>query len=519
MPHSQPLEEKLDLSGEIADSNIDSLKQVQIRLLVACPRSGSTLFMRIFRELPRCAVTSRLILQGNYHESGDESLAPVKPNYSIFSHPEAHPVYQEAISQDCTTLITKEELEHEYFEGECDFNIFPNKAAYDLTRPAFLVRDPVRVFDSWKKMGWGDLNSFFICYRGLFKMLKASPNPKSIIYEQLVSDPGRTVASLAEYWNILFDEDCLEFKKPFGDFIFKDDREQSIYQGAAPEGLFDRVKSHNHIKDFGSHGLLSALEIEHIETEVGSLYLEVFGSKLDSIRMMLSAKTWFGFDLDDTLHEFRKASGHASSSVFKAIAEKTPYVTTDELASTYRGILRSKTTGAFTDGRTSEEYRRERFSHLLQAHGSEPTEACLESLTAIYRDSLREALRLKAGSRQLLERLKSLDKKVIVVTEGPQDAQEWTISELGLQQYIDILITTNEVGKSKVDGLFDIVLDKYNIAASDIVYVGDNEQRDVAPAHLAGIMTVLYDEKSSCRFDDPQSFRINSLPKLGYLVS
>ncbi|KAJ5525036.1 HAD-like protein [Penicillium frequentans] len=276
--------------------------------------------------------------------------------------------------------------------------------------------------------------------------------------------------------------------------------------------------SHNHIKDFGSHGLLSALEIEHIETEVGSLYLEVFGSKLDSIRIMLSAKTWLGFDLDDTLHEFRKASGHASSSVFKAIAEKTPNVTTDELASTYRGILRSKTTGAFTDGRTSEEYRRERFSHLLQAHGSEPTEACLESLTAIYRDSLREALRLKAGSRQLLERLKSLGKKVIVVTEGPQDAQEWTIAELGLQQYIDILITTNEVGKSKVDGLFDIVLDKYNIAASDIVYVGDNEQRDVAPAQLAGIMTVLYDEKSSCRFDDPQSFRINSLPKLGYLV-
>ncbi|KAJ5993045.1 hypothetical protein N7451_008769 [Penicillium sp. IBT 35674x] len=349
-------------------------------------------------------------------------------------------------------------------------------------------------------------------------MLKASPNPRPIIYEQLVVDPARTLASLAEFWNIPFDEDCLEFKKPFGDFIFKGDREQSIYQGAVPEGLFDRVKSHNHVKDFCSHGLLSAPEIEHIETEVGGLYLETYGSSLDSIRTTLSSKKWFGFDLDDTLHEFRKASGHASSSVFEAIAEEIPGVTTDELASTYLGILRSKTAGAFTDGKTSEGYRRERFSHLLQAHGSEPTEAWLESLSAIYRKSLKEALELKAGSRQLLEILKSLGKKVIVVTEGPHDAQKWTIVELGLQQYVNILITTNEVGKSKVDGLFQVVLGRYNIAASEIVYVGDNEQRDIASAQSAGIMAVLYDEKSSCRFDNPQSFRINSLPKLGYLV-
>lgn len=104
-----------------------------------------------------------------------------------------------------------------------------------------------------------------------------------------------------------------------------------------------------------------------------------------------------------------------------------------------------------------------------------------------------------------------------MVTEGPQDAQEWTIAELGLQQYVDILITTNEVGKSKVDGLFSIVLEKYGIAPSDILYVGDNKQRDVIPAKAVGIMTVLYDEKSNCRFD-PQSLRLNSLLKLGYLI-
>ncbi|RDL33131.1 uncharacterized protein BP5553_08570 [Venustampulla echinocandica] len=517
MPPSETPQEQMDDNSKVA-SGVEE-QQTQIRVLVACPRSGSTLFMRIFRELPHCAVTSRLILQGNYHKFGDKSLARVKPDYTIYFHPESHPVYQHAVAERCSTLVTKEELGHEFFNGECDFNILPNKAAYEMTRPAFLVRDPVRVFDSWKKIGWGDLYSFFICYRSLSKMLKASPVPHVVIYEQLVADARDTVAALAEYWNIPFDERCLEFKRPFGDYIFKDDREKSIYQGAVPDGLFARVKSHTHVEDFSSHGLLSALEIERIEAEVGGLYLEAYGPRLDPVMALLSAKMWFGFDLDDTLHEFRKASAHASRSVFEAIQATHPDTkeTINDLEATYRDILRSKTANAFTDGRTSEDYRRERFSHLLEAHSHVPSSEILEQLLLVYQRSLRAALTLKAGALHLLEKLKARGKKVIIVTEGPQDAQEWTVAELGLHLFIDILVTTNEVGMSKVDGLFSAVLEKHSIGPGDMVYVGDNEQRDIVPAQAAGIDTVLYNEKSNCRFDDPHNLRLNSLPKLEYL--
>ncbi|KAK2757675.1 hypothetical protein FQN54_004644 [Arachnomyces sp. PD_36] len=490
----------------------------QVRLLVACPRSGSTLFMRIFRELPRCAVTSRLVLQGNFEDFGDKSLPCVKPDYSIFSSPTSHPTYQQAIAQGCTTLISKEELGHEFTKGECDFDVLPDTAAYELTLPVFLVRDPIRVFDSWMHIGWSDLYSFFICYKSLFRMLNAGPDPKVIIYEQLVCDAKSTVAALADYWGIEFDEHCLKFKSSFGDFVFNGDPERAIYQGAVPDGLFDRVESHGRVEDFTSHGLLSALEIEHIEAKVGGLYLDAYGSSLDGVRAALSSKTWFGFDLDDTLHEFRTASAHASSVVFQEIHDENPEVTIEELGATYREILRSKTASAFTDGRTSTDYRRERFSHLLQAHGFAPSQDRLQRLLTAYQQSLRVALRLKAGALQLLQRLKTLGKKVIVVTEGPRDAQEWTVAELGLQSYIDILITTNEIGKSKVDGLFPIVLDRHNIAPSDIIYVGDNEQRDIIPTQAIGMMTALYDERRDCRFENPQALRLNSLPKLKYLV-
>ncbi|KAL4992574.1 hypothetical protein BDW68DRAFT_172965 [Aspergillus falconensis] len=75
---------------------------------------------------------------------------------------------------------------------------------------------------------------------------------------------------------------------------------------------------------------------------------------------LLLAKTWFGFDLDDTLHEFRKASANASRSVCEAILEAQ---------TAQPGTNTKKTTAnVFTDGRTSGDYRRERFFHLLETH-------------------------------------------------------------------------------------------------------------------------------------------------------
>ncbi|KAE8333166.1 HAD-like domain-containing protein [Aspergillus sergii] len=236
------------------------------------------------------------------------------------------------------------------------------------------------------------------------------------------------------------------------------------------------------------------------------------------IKESLSTKTWFGFDLDDTLHSFRKASAQASSAVFTAIHEENPNINTDDLKTSYRDILVSTTAGAFADGRTSTEYRRERFSLLLRAHGLEVKTEGLDRFLDVYKSSLREALTLKPGALHLLQCIKRRGKKVIVVTEGPQDAQLWTVEELGLRPYIDVLVTTNEIGKSKVEGLFPAVLERYGIFASDLVYVGDNEKRDVVPAREAGILAVLYDEMGGCRFDDYAALRIDSLGRLEGLL-
>ena len=86
----------------------------ETRFLVSCPRSGSTLFMRIFAESSVCAVTSRLLLMG---KSGDGE--GFTPDYSILEDPSDHPLLREAATAGKRFLVCKEELGNDRRKGEC----------------------------------------------------------------------------------------------------------------------------------------------------------------------------------------------------------------------------------------------------------------------------------------------------------------------------------------------------------------------------------------------------------------
>jgi putative hydrolase of the HAD superfamily len=103
---------------------------------------------------------------------------------------------------------------------------------------------------------------------------------------------------------------------------------------------------------------------------------------------------------------------------------------------------------------------------------------------------LSTALEIKPGALTLLPYLRSIGKKIAIITEGPQDAQEWTLEKLGLSSYVDALVTTNKFGKAKTEGSFASVLEFLGIEGREMVYVGDSYARDIVPAREEGIRTV-----------------------------
>ncbi|KAI4181989.1 MAG: hypothetical protein L6R41_006276 [Letrouitia leprolyta] len=487
---------------------------IEVRILAAIPRSGSTLFMRIFREAAECAVTSRLVLMGN-HGVGRN----FRPDYTIFHNLEALAVYRDAKRAGKSKLISKEELGHECWKGECDYQIFPDRVCAQRTRPAFLFRDPLRVFDSWKAVGWTDIDSLVVAYRHLYHTWAACGRSAiAIVYEELTNHPYLTVERLCHHWGIEFTHNLLTFHHPFGEFLYGSERERRIYSVDNPLGLFNTVQSNQTINaDIRSHGLLTTEEKERIERSIGGIYMDMFGKRINAVRDTLLQKTHFGFDLDDTLHEFRRASGAASASVFTYLSVHNT-ATFEELKDTYAEILAKTTSGAFVEGKSSEDYRTERFTALMQAHSIEVTKEILQNLLSLYKNSLRSALTLKSGAQELLLKLKRLGKQVILVTEGPEDAQIWTVEELGIADKVDVTITSNKFGMTKTDGLFGVVLKELGVGAKDFVFIGDNMTRDILPAREAGIMAVHYSESENIRLDIGE-LRLNSLWKLSRLLA
>ena len=68
------------------------------------------------------------------------------------------------------------------------------------------------------------------------------------------------------------------------------------------------------------------------------------------------------------------------------------------LANIYSAILKEKTRSAFTDNRTSTEYRKERFLALLEAYNSPSSDLCLDELAALYKTALATALTPKPSA-------------------------------------------------------------------------------------------------------------------------
>ncbi|KAF2664623.1 HAD-superfamily hydrolase, subfamily IA, variant 1 [Microthyrium microscopicum] len=211
------------------------------------------------------------------------------------------------------------------------------------------------------------------------------------------------------------------------------------------------------------------------------------------IQAILAEKTWIGFDLDDTLHEFRQASKAATTEVLGWISRKwdAPLPTLKE---EYLRILANKTANAFTDGRTAAEYRRERFGTLLDHSFLPLHDAYLSYIVRQYDATLMKSLQLKPGALDLLKTIKSMGKKIVVITEGPQDAQEQTIEALGLNEYIDFLATSNDLRVSKTMGLFPKVLQHLEISSDEMAYIGDSDERDMKPALANAIFCVRFAE-------------------------
>ncbi|QWG33743.1 HAD family hydrolase [Bacillus mycoides] len=83
--------------------------------------------------------------------------------------------------------------------------------------------------------------------------------------------------------------------------------------------------------------------------------------------------------------------------------------------------------------------------------------------------------------------------KVGIITNGSTQRQKAKIMNTSLNEYFDTIIISEEVGFSKPDKLiFELALNKLNVQSEDVLFVGDDLEKDIAGCQNANIKGIWF---------------------------
>ena len=118
--------------------------------------------------------------------------------------------------------------------------------------------------------------------------------------------------------------------------------------------------------------------------------------------------------------------------------------------------------------------------------------------------------------RSVLPQLKEAGYILAVISNRDKPFQE-LLDEHGIGEFFDFSMAAGEVSVWKPDpGIFEHGLQRMNLSASEVIYVGDNYYADVVGSRRAGLQPILYDPLGI--FPDPDCAVIKSFDELNSLI-
>lgn len=176
------------------------------------------------------------------------------------------------------------------------------------------------------------------------------------------------------------------------------------------------------------------------------------------------------FDLDDTLYSEKEYV----RSGYRKIGE-------------YLGIedAEEKLWAFFLEGKPAID------AYLEEIGMVDKKEACL----AIYRNQIPD-IQLYIGVEKMISDLKERNIKVGIITDGRPEGQRNKLKVLGLDDIVDDVIITDELGgvqfRKPNDISFRIIQNRWKIPFEQIIYIGDNPNKDFQAPKQLGMRSIYF---------------------------
>lgn len=109
-----------------------------------------------------------------------------------------------------------------------------------------------------------------------------------------------------------------------------------------------------------------------------------------------------------------------------------------------------------------------------------------------------EEMTLFPGVEETLAELDDLDVDLAIVSNLTTRIQLEKIDRLGIERYLDLVVTSEETGREKPAGvMFTTALSELERTPSETALVGDSVPADVEGANAVGITTILFNEDAT----------------------
>lgn len=199
------------------------------------------------------------------------------------------------------------------------------------------------------------------------------------------------------------------------------------------------------------------------------------------------------FDIDNTLYDFDSVHRIAMSALKAYMKENFDIgpEETEALVKKCMDIIAERT------GDTAAQHNRLlRFQCVLEQLGSTDYRKAME-MYHVYWDTVIEEMEPEPGLIPLLERLKRRGIRLGIGSDMTAYVQYRKLEKIGVLQYMDFLVMSEEAGAEKPMGqFFELCLKKAGCGPAECVFIGDSLKKDVIGAAKCGLMGTWYNPKN-----------------------
>jgi len=223
-------------------------------------------------------------------------------------------------------------------------------------------------------------------------------------------------------------------------------------------------------------------------------------------------------DLDDTLYPYEECNEAGKAAAWET-ARELGY---DSSREAFEGLYMEARREVKRElaGTASAHERFLYFKRAIQIHTGTHSAKDALALGEAYWDAYVAEMELFDGVVETLAALQEAGLEVAVVTNLTTRIQMKKIEELGIDDHVDLVMTSEETGREKPSSvMFTLPMAQLDVRPSETVMVGDSVSSDVEGGNALGLTTVLFNnDATDLDHREQPDHRIESFPEVTEVV-